>query len=195
MGYTTNQIINYFNSIVDLYRLTGYSEEPNHRLFYCSNIIRLVSLHYNNITLKISLCSNSLDKIKGLNYKIYYYDILIETFIGNKHESIETISRFYKLDSDYFVTDIEEVKKCRNLRYSRLLNNTYMPVCHYIRSDRLSDNIKSFLSKKIDLYLDKFNRTHDYRIDNVYFSKIKNCHKLVAIIKHNDSSKTEAIYF
>ena len=193
MGYSTRQINGHFNNFVELYKLAGYKEVHCPSIHHCSNILRSCDLTYNNLTLKLSLCRCTLDKV--CNYSVPYYDIILETFSNFKHESVETISRFYQIDSDYFVTDIDEAVRAINKHLYRITNNTVTAIGHCIKSNRLSDRASSYLLEKVNHYMNNIKKSGDYLIHSTYFSKSSKYRKLAIVIKHKESGNTETLYF
>jgi len=197
MGYTTNEINEYFNSLVDSYKLAGYREVPCSNVCYLSNILRSIDLsctiNNNSTTLRLSLCSCMLDRSKEFNHQIQYYDIFLESIVNFKHEFIRNICRFYRINDDYFVTDIDDAKRAISIWYSRSLNSATSSANHCITYNKMSSNVKNYIANKVNSVMDRLNRTHDYTINSVYFSD--NHRKFVVTIKHSDSNKTEPLYF
>lgn len=199
MGYTMSQIDKHYNDIVNVFKSMHFEEVPYSNRCYCGNIYRSVELSNKLkdtvVTHKITLNHGTLDDLDGFAYSVPYLDVADSVYVNGVHALENCYKRFYQIDSNYYTIHLSEVKHARDLHLKRYLDCIPKSHCCYIEVNKLSDKVINYFNRRIDTAMDKLNRSHDYKIKDVYFSYRGNSRRLVVVIKHRDNLGTEAIYF
>ena len=198
MGYTMRQIQSRYNSIVDDYKAMMFTEAP------CSSIINyslggvyrstdLKSVTKDSVLVRIKLISKR-EKLDKLNYPTYCIDIDTDQYIDGEIHNTAHYDRFYRIDDNYYTSNIEEVKHARSVSLKRYINfcNHRCKITH-LNISKLSGSLIAYLRKAVDSVLDDHKET--YVLKDVYFNYNGLDRKLVVVVKHNDKLATEAFSF
>lgn len=198
MGYTMHQIQKRYNDIVNNYKSMMFVEVPcssvvSYSLYGIYRITDLKSVVKESLTARIKLVSKHSKDSR--NFPIYSLDLDVDQFIdGNKVTA--NYGRFYYISSNYYTTDLSEVTRANEVHRKRYIDN-HMRNSHtyYLDLSRLSNRTKEFLIGNVCNVMDESNRSHDFKLIDVYFRYNECSRKLVASIKHSDSKYTESIQF
>lgn len=191
MGFTTSQVLQHFNSIVNLYKAFDYIEVPCSNICYYGNTYRSINLVKNDDTVTLSLeresdQDNDLDYL-NLDVKVFAKDDCKCKYHGNFY-------RFYKVGGDYFTLNENEAKSVAILKHNRFISYwDHRGKSLYLNINKMSAKLSAYLHKLVNTRLD--DRSKDYVIRDVYFSYTECTRKLVVVIKHDDNNATEAFWF
>lgn len=198
MGYTMHQIQSHFNNIVSNYKAMMFSEVPCSSAvnYSCNGVYRytdLKSLVTDGVSVRVKLISRheTLDDIK---YPANIIDLDADQFVYGSKNSTAHYNRFYYIDSNYYTSDLNEVRSAVKIRLKRYIDYwDHRGKNMYIDVSKLSSSLITYLRSAIDSSLG--NRSKVYDIKDVYFSYTGSVRKLVIVIKHADKSATESFWF
>lgn len=190
-GYTFQQINDRYNELVNTYKNMGFMEDPYSITQCFGNTYRCTELSFNGKIIKVIMEHTTHDDSR-FSYPVSCTQLKLE-----RPESTDVIyRRFYYVNGDYYLTDLDEIQKIRKLQLDRMLSRSEHTALYCdINKRKLSSNTLSFLKNRIENYLLNKNRTLSYQIKYIYFSYRNLERQLVIVIKHDDKAGTEAIYF
>lgn len=190
-GYTFQQINDRYNELVNTYKNMGFMEGPYSITQCFGNTYRCTELSFNGKIIKVIMEHTTHDDSR-FSYPVSCTQLKLE-----RPESTDVIyRRFYYVNGDYYLTDLDEIQKIRKLQLDRMLSRSEHTALYCdINKRKLSSNTLSFLKNRIENYLLNKNRTLFYQIKYIYFSYRNLERQLVIVIKHDDKAGTEAIYF
>lgn len=191
IGYTFQQINDVYNELINTYKNMGFVEDPYSITQCFGNTYGCTELFFNNKNIKVIM------EYASHNDSRFSYPVSCVQLKLERPESTDVIHRrFYYVADNYYLTDLDEIKKIRKLQLDRMLSRSNHTALYCdINKRKLSSNTLSFLKNRIENYLLNNNRTLSYQIKYIYFSYRNLERQLVIVIKHDDNVGTEAIYF
>jgi hypothetical protein len=191
IGYTFQQINDGYNALINKYKDMGFVENPYNVTQLFGNVYGCTELFFNDKSIKIVM-ERAEHNDNRFSYPVSCVQLKLEI-----PDSTDVIHRrFYYVDNDYYLTDLDEIKKIRKVQLDRFLNrNNHTALYCDINKLKLSNSALSFLKNRINQYLLNGNRTLSYQIKYIYFSYRNLERQLIVVIKHDDKVGTEAIYF
>lgn len=194
MHYDLHFLINLANAIIDdrMNYYGSYTRQDRPKWGYYINT-NLVNKDEN---ISIKLFSSSYDFNSGKNDKYTFQAIDLIVIEQSNHEVItKHIVHAYMLGSGYYTTDINEVIKARDINIQRYIEyHQHKSSTQYFDVNKLSSRLKDYISNKINNKLLSQDRTNDYIIRDLYTRYEKDKRQCIAVIKHDDSRCSEAIY-
>lgn len=193
MNCTFNNIVDEFNCIVDTFIKDGFklAKLSCVRFYPCAYNYRMLSK--DNVSVIVSM--NYRKSVKNDAY-IFHTDIDVQTSIDGTIKDTSTVKSYYLLGDNYYTDNLQTVIDAKNLSTERYIayykHNTLNT---HLNLSKLSSSVIAYLSSKINNAMDKMNRSHEYKISDIYFKYKDVSRKLVVVIKHKDNLGTEAIYF
>ena len=195
MGYTMQQIQKCYNDVVDIYKTMSFKEVPcsstvDYTLNSVYQSIDLKSTASDNVSVCVKLISKR-EKFTGLDYPVYFIDLDADQLVNLKSANVAHYNRFYRVDGNYYTTNINDVINARAINLKRYLDFW----------DHRIKNMKLNLAKmpnSLVLYLHKLvnsklgNNTKTFSIKDVYFSYTGVSRKLVIVIKYKDNLAIES---
>lgn len=83
----------------------------------------------------------------------------------------------------------------RQLQIDRFLAyHNHRQLTQRVQYTKMSHKLQNYLTHKIECYLDETDRSHTYRILDLYFSYVDLRRAFVVVICHTESDASEAIY-
>jgi hypothetical protein len=107
------------------------------------------------------------------------------------------VSSRHFIDSNYFVTDLTDVRHARSVRYSRSQNRLMLRhKTLFLDVNKLTWRSRQYIRNIVNSVLTSGdNRSHQYAIYDVYFTHVKNVRYLVIVFRCSDRTATEAVFF
>lgn len=198
MGYTMHQIQCHYNDIVANYKEMMFSEAPCSSVtnYSCNGIYRYTDLKStvkDNLSIRVKLVSRH-ETLADINYPANIIDLDADQFINGNKNSTAHYNRFYYIDSNYYTSDIDEVRSVAKIRLKRYMDYwDHRSKTMYLDINKMSDSLITYLRAAVDSNLT--GRTKVYDIKDVYFSYTGDVRKFVVVIKHEDKSATESFWF
>lgn len=194
MGYTLKQIDHYYNDVVNLYRSMGFADVPCSNFTYFGNSYRSQDLHKDNETARVSLYCGVVTP-KGFNYSVSYIDLVVEKTVDLSHRASEMFMRYYRIDDNYFTTDLQDVRVSRDIALMRYLSFwEHRSMNLHLDFNKMPDNLQRRLFTAVGGRLSE-NRSSNYKVIDAYFSYVGKERKFVIVIKNDDSVASEAFWF
>lgn len=196
MGYTMHQIQNCYNNTVKAYESMNFKNVPCSSIVnYSGNIYRSTDLSADNrVTVRVQLISKR-ENIFGFDYPVHTLSIDTSKYVNNQKLVTEHCGKFYCIDSNYFTSDLSELKNAREISLKRYLKyHSHSSKTSYLDLSKLSSRLTSYIKKAIDKQLNC--ESAKYTIRDIYFSYSNSLgRKLFVVIKRDDSSATESFCF
>ena len=198
MGYTMSQIQTRYNDLVDDFKAMMFTEVPcssvtNYSLNGVYRSTDLKSTVKDSVSVRVKLVSKR-EILDGLDYPAYFMDLDADQFIDGKSRNTAHYDRFYCIDDNYYTSDLGEVKHARSVSLKRYLDFwDHRGKTMYLDIKKMSVRLVAYLRKAVNMKLG--NRSSTYTLCDVYFNYTAHARKLAVVIKHEDSSATEAFWF
>ena len=191
IGYTFQRINDEYNELINTYKDMGFVEDPYSITKCFGNVYGCTELSFNDKTIKVIMEHATHDDSR-FSYPVSCTQLKLE-----RPDSTDVIHRrFYWVNDDYYLTDLDEIQKIRKVQLDRMISRSEHTALYCdINNRKLSNNALSFLKNRIENYLLNNNRTLSYQVKYIYFSYRNLERQLVIVIKHDDKAGTEAIYF
>lgn len=189
MGYTLNQIEETFNKVISAYETNGFICKS----FYDVGSHNGVEMTKGDITVRVSLDRGS-ESNKELTFPVSYFDLNITELNGDMLIRSINNHRFYFVTDYYYTTDLHEVCASRELNAKRYFDRkSHSCKSYHLNVSRISDRLIAYLKKAINKNICSLN---DYSIKDIYFNyRNDSVCDLIVVIRHNDKSSTDTIYF
>lgn len=198
MGYTMNQIQNRYNSVVKAYESMGFKQVPcSVFINYSTNIYRAVDLSFgedHRVSARISMVSKQKD-IFGFDYPVQTLSIMIDKYMNGNKIITEDCGQFYCIDSDYFTTDLLELKHARDISAKRYIDyHSHISKTTYLDLNKISQRLMDYIKRAVDKQIS--DDSASYSIRDIYFSYSHSLgRRLVVVIKRFGRSVTESFCF
>ena len=198
MGYTMNQIQNCYNSVVKAYESMSFKCVPCSAFInYSSSIYRAVDLSSgedHKVTARVSMVSKQKD-IFGFDYPVQTLSITTDKYVNGNKIITEYCGQFYCIDSNYFTTDLSELKHARDISAKRYIDyHSHISKTMYLDLNKISQRLMDYIKRAIDKQIS--DDSASYSIRDIYFSYSHSLgRRLVVVIKRPERSATESFCF
>lgn len=198
MGYTMNQIQNRYNSVVKAYESMSFKRVPCSAFInYSSSIYRAVDLSSgedHKVSARISMVSKQKD-IFGFDYPVQTLSIITDKYVNGNKIITEDCGQFYRIDSNYFTTDLSELKHARDISAKRYIDyHSHISKTMYLDLNKISQRLMDYIKRAVDKQIS--DDSASYFIRDIYFSYSHSLgRRLVVVIKRSERSATESFCF
>lgn len=198
MGYTMNQIQNRYNSVVKAYESMSFKRVPCSAFInYSSSIYRAVDLSSgedHKVSARISMVSKQKD-IFGFDYPVQTLSIITDKYVNGNKIITEDCGQFYCIDSNYFTTDLSELKHARDISAKRYIDyHSHISKTMYLDLNKISQRLMDYIKRAVDKQIS--DDSASYSIRDIYFSYSHSLgRRLVVVIKRPERSATESFCF
>lgn len=194
MGFTMHEIQTRFNDIVEMYKSMGYREVPCSCVHCVGSVMRSVDLTKDNKTTRIWLRSSTVNP-KGFKYSVMYYSLDVSLYFNYECVVTDTLYNFYYISSNYYTSDLNEVKNAHDIHLKRYLEYhcTKNHTSTHIDINKLSHRTLNYVRNIINTVLK--DRPLQYAIYDLYITTVSKVRKFVIVFKNCDCNGTEAIFF
>lgn len=109
-------------------------------------------------------------------------------------------TKYYLIGNLFYTTDLNEIVSAQKVYNTRMMNSALFLTTKvfHLSYEELSIKAKAYIISNVESSMKRKNRNGFFSIEDIYFtngcrSDIKR--SLCIVIKHSDSSATEALYF
>lgn len=193
-----NQIQNRYNSVVKAYESMSFKQVPCSAFInYSPSIYRAIDLSFgedHKVTARVSMVSKQKD-IFGFDYPVQTLSIMTDKYVGGDKIITEDCGQFYYIDSNYFTTDLSELKRARDISAKRYIDyHSHISKTMYLNLNKISQRLIDYIKRAVDKQID--DDSVNYSIRDIYFSYSHSLgRRLVIVIKRFERSVTESFCF